>query len=494
MYTDLMNDSTNPAASKSVKVGGKPRPEHVKKPPTTLLTKAQVAKLQADKGLPKNTAKQNILKQGISKQGTLNQSVINQSVINQSVSNQETAEQSQSQNNQAIKASTNNTGADDAYFSVQDLIVGYDDTIIVNGLSLDLKQGEIGCFLGYSGCGKTTALRAIAGLEQSRGGKIRLSNQRLTEQTARTKFAVAPAKRGMGMVFQDYALFGHLSVAKNIAFGLNKWSAADKKARIKEMLALVELTEHADKRPSELSGGQQQRVALARALAPKPKLLLLDEPFSNLDVVLRESLAMSVRDILKRTNTTAILVTHDQNEAFALADKVGVMDKGKLVQWATPSELYHEPVSPFVAEFVGEGAMIDGIIKEGHVETALGDIYRRMEVYDELGQPLYCEYDYPNGTPIKVLVRPDDIVHDDESTQTALVVGRVFRGANYLYRLQLADGQTVLSLVASHHNHEIGSQIGILPILEHVVVFDEKDINATTWSEYDRSERVEEIR
>ena len=203
MYTDLMNDSTNPAASKSVKVGGKPRPEHVKKPPTTLLTKAQVAKLQADKGLPKNTAKQNILKQGISKQGTLNQSTLNQSVINQSVSNQETAEQSQSQDNQAIKASTNNTGADDAYFSVQDLIVGYDDTIIVNGLSLDLKQGEIGCFLGYSGCGKTTALRAIAGLEQSRGGKICLSNQRLTEQTARTKFAVAPAKRGMGMVFQD---------------------------------------------------------------------------------------------------------------------------------------------------------------------------------------------------------------------------------------------------------------------------------------------------
>ncbi|GAF60534.1 LOW QUALITY PROTEIN: ferric iron ABC transporter, ATP-binding protein [Psychrobacter sp. JCM 18903] len=378
------------------------------------------------------------------------------------------------------------------YFSVQDLIVGYDDTIIVNGLSLELKQGEIGCFLGYSGCGKTTALRAIAGLEQSRDGTVLLNNQCLTDKTDRNSYAVAPAKRGMGMVFQDYALFGHLSVAKNIAFGLNKWSAADKKSRVAEMLELVELSEHADKRPNELSGGQQQRVALARALAPKPKLLLLDEPFSNLDVVLRESLAMNVRDILKRTNTTAILVTHDQNEAFALADKVGVMHKGKLVQWATPSELYHEPISPFVAEFVGEGAMIDGIIKEGHVETALGDIYRRMEVYDESGYPQYCEYDYPNGTPIKVLVRLDDIIHDDESNQTALVVGRVFRGANYLYRLQLDDGQTVLSLVASHHNHEIGSQIGILPILEHVVVFDEKDINATTWSEYDRSERVDE--
>ena len=439
MYTDSMNDSTN---SKSEKA----RANHM-----------PVAK-----------------------------SALSQNRINPVQPNKTVEQSSTSQQN------TEKHIATDPYFSVQNLIVGYDDTIVVNGLSLMLEQGEIGCFLGYSGCGKTTALRAIAGLEQSRGGTIYLNNQRLTEKTARQSFAVAPAKRGMGMVFQDYALFGHLSVAKNIAFGLNKWSAADKKARVAEMLSLVELTEHADKRPNELSGGQQQRVALARALAPKPKLLLLDEPFSNLDVVLRESLAMNVRDILKRTNTTAILVTHDQNEAFALADKVGVMDKGRLVQWARPSELYHEPVSPFVAEFVGEGAMVDGIIKEGHVETALGNIYRRMEVYDESGQPQYCEYDYPNGTPIKVLVRPDDIIHDDDSTQTALVIGRVFRGANYLYRLQLDDGQTVLSLVASHHNHAIGSHIGILPLLEHVVVFDEKDINATTWSEYDRSSRMDE--
>ena len=447
MYTDLMNDSTD---SDSIKPQSQTRQNNVKKPPITIITKAQMAQALADRELHQGAA-------------NLDSSLTQQP---------DTTAQ--------------------PYFSVKDLVVGYDDTIVVNGLSLELQQGEIGCFLGYSGCGKTTALRAIAGLEESRGGKIMLNNQRLTEQAARVSFAVAPAKRGMGMVFQDYALFGHLSVAKNIAFGLNKWSTADKKARVAEMLELVELSEHADKRPNELSGGQQQRVALARALAPKPKLLLLDEPFSNLDVVLRESLAMNVRDILKRTNTTAILVTHDQNEAFALADKVGVMHKGKLVQWATPSELYHKPVSPFVAEFVGEGAMIDGIIKEGHVETALGDIYRRMEVYDASGQPQYCEYDYPNGTPIKVLVRPDDIIHDDDSIQTALVVGRVFRGANYLYRLQLADGQTVLSLVASHHNHDIGTQIGILPILEHVVVFDEKDINATTWSEYDRSERFEE--
>ncbi|WP_205628060.1 MULTISPECIES: ABC transporter ATP-binding protein [unclassified Psychrobacter] len=444
MYTDSMKGSADSKSINAKSIKAKARLEHIKKLP---VAQVKTPPAQSSKSLEKSRAF-----------------------------------------SQDVETNT----ATSPYFSVQDLIVGYDDTVIVNGLSLELKQGEIGCFLGYSGCGKTTALRAIAGLEQSRDGTVLLNNQCLTDKTDRNSFAVAPAKRGMGMVFQDYALFGHLSVAKNIAFGLNKWSAADKKARVAEMLELVELSEHADKRPNELSGGQQQRVALARALAPKPKLLLLDEPFSNLDVVLRESLAMNVRDILKRTNTTAILVTHDQNEAFALADKVGVMHKGKLVQWATPSELYHEPISPFVAEFVGEGAMIDGIIKEGHVETALGDIYRRMEVYDESGYPQYCEYDYPNGTPIKVLVRPDDIIHDDESTQTALVVGRVFRGANYLYRLQLDDGQTVLSLVASHHNHEIGSQIGILPILEHVVVFDEKDINATTWSEYDRSERVDE--
>ena len=444
MYTDSMKGSADSKSINAKSIKAKARLEHIKKLP---VAQVKTPPAQPSKSLEKSSAF-----------------------------------------SQDVETNT----ATSPYFSVQDLIVGYDDTIIVNGLSLELKQGEIGCFLGYSGCGKTTALRAIAGLEQSRDGTVLLNNQCLTDKTDRNSYAVAPAKRGMGMVFQDYALFGHLSVAKNIAFGLNKWTAADKKARVAEMLELVELSEHADKRPNELSGGQQQRVALARALAPKPKLLLLDEPFSNLDVVLRESLAMNVRDILKRTNTTAILVTHDQNEAFALADKVGVMHKGKLVQWATPSELYHEPISPFVAEFVGEGAMIDGIIKEGHVETALGDIYRRMEVYDESGYPQYCEYDYPNGTPIKVLVRPDDIIHDDESTQTALVVGRVFRGANYLYRLQLDDGQTVLSLVASHHNHEIGSQIGILPILEHVVVFDEKDINATTWSEYDRSERVDE--
>jgi iron(III) transport system ATP-binding protein len=475
MYTNLTNDTLDTEESYAKQPSSKDRQS---------LTKGLDPKLIKAKARLEVSKKSSVLP--VSALPQKGQTIQNTQMLGEAdTGSDSSSEQSDEQRNyRDPRASKSDT---EPFLKVENLIAGYDDVTIVNGLSLSLQQGEIGCFLGYSGCGKTTALRAIAGLEPTRQGKIELNHQRLTDQDNRHSFAVAPAKRGMGMVFQDYALFGHLSVAKNIGFGLNKWSSADKKARVAEMLELVGLSEHADKRPAELSGGQQQRVALARALAPKPKLLLLDEPFSNLDVVLRESLAMSVRDILKRTNTTAILVTHDQNEAFALADKVGVMHQGKLVQWATPSELYHEPVSPFVAEFVGEGAMIDGIIKEGHVETALGDIYRRMEVYDASGQPQYCEYDYPNGTPIKVLVRPDDIIHDDDSPQTALVVGRVFRGANYLYRLQLDSGQTVLSLVASHHNHAVGSHIGILPLLEHVVVFDEKDVNATTWSEYDRS-------
>lgn len=355
------------------------------------------------------------------------------------------------------------------YLQVSDLAVVYDDKSIIKDFNLTLAHGEIGCLLGFSGCGKTTALRAIAGLESSNKGVITLDDKVLTSN----KKQIAPANRNIGMVFQDYALFAHLSVADNIGFGLHKMGKKTKQSRINEMLKLVELNEHADKKPHQLSGGQQQRVALARALAPEPKLLLLDEPFSNLDVTLRESLAMSVRDILKRTQTTAILVTHDQNEAFAIADKVGVMQSGKLVQWAHPSDLYHEPCNTFVADFIGEGAIITGEVINKELHTILGDIYHvhthdKTNLVDGENRPTF---DLPNGTILKVLVRPDDILHDDDSSMTAKVVGRVFRGANYLYELQLSDGQIVYSLIPSHHDHEVGSNIGIKANLEHIVTF-----------------------
>ncbi|WP_230659000.1 ABC transporter ATP-binding protein [Psychrobacter sp. I-STPA10] len=374
-------------------------------------------------------------------------------------------------------SSKSNITSGNNYFCVDNLVVSFGKTEVVRGLSMQLQQGEIGCFLGFSGCGKTTALRAIAGLERPQQGVITLNGKTLTSVMANSNttngsdMIIAPAKRGMGMVFQDYALFTHLTVSENIGFGLHRWAKSERIARVQEMLALIDLTEHANKRISELSGGQQQRIALARALAPKPDLLLLDEPFSNLDMMLRETLAAKVRDILKRTNTTAILVTHDQHEAFAIADKIGVMHKGRIAQWATPSDLYHQPNSPFIAEFVGEGAMIDGVIENGVIKTALGDITQRA------GEP--CRYDYPNGTQTKLLIRPDDIVHDDASPHQATVLGRVFRGANYLYQLQLDSGEQVLSLIPSHHDHAIGSKIGYLANLEHVVLFS-SEVSADT--------------
>lgn len=219
---------------------------------------------------------------------------------------------------------------------------------VVQDLSLGLPVGHIGCLLGESGCGKTTVLRAIAGFEPVRAGRILLDGAVISSPTEQT----APERRGVGMMFQDYALFPHLTVALNVAFGLRKLPRPDRARRVEEMLELVGLAHAASSYPHEISGGQQQRVALARALAPSPDLLLLDEPFSNLDVDTRERLAFEVRDILKATGHTAILVTHNQAEAFAIADRIGVMSQGRIAQWDTPYNLHHHPVDAFVRDFI----------------------------------------------------------------------------------------------------------------------------------------------
>jgi len=334
---------------------------------------------------------------------------------------------------------------------------------VLKRFSLTLGRGDIACLLGPSGCGKTTALRCIAGFEPVSAGEILLNG----ESASRPGFTLAPEKRRIGMVFQDYALFPHLTAAQNIAFGLRGASRRERAARVSELLATVGLAQVERKYPHELSGGQQQRIALARALAPSPDLLLMDEPFCNLDVDLRERLSHEVREILKAQGATAILVTHDQREAFALADKVGIMDGGVIVQWDSPYNLYHKPANRFVADFVGEGVLVPGrVLDSKQVEIELGVLTGEVPVECAIG----CEQ-CGKGCHVDVLLRPDDIVHDDASAMQAEVVQKAFRGAEILYTIRLPSGERALSLVPSHHNHAIGEKIGIRMEADHVVAF-----------------------
>lgn len=325
----------------------------------------------------------------------------------------------------------------------------------VRNVSFELAQGEIACLLGPSGCGKTTLLRAIAGFLMPTQGNILLKGEKASEPGK----VRSPENRNVGVVFQDYALFPHLTVRKNIEFGLHKRSEHEKRNRSGELLALIGLEALAERYPHELSGGQQQRVALARALAPKPTLILLDEPFSNLDVELKERLTFEVREILKAENMSAILVTHDQHEAFSMADRIGVMHVGELQQWGSSYSLYHQPNSRMVADFIGQGVFLPGKKTEQGLQI-------------ELAHLRLTEDQLPASNEFDVLIRPDDIIHDDASPMQAKVVRKSFRGADFLYTLELESGVHVLALVPSHHNHAIGEPIGIKLELDHVITFD----------------------
>lgn len=338
--------------------------------------------------------------------------------------------------------------------SLRNLACGYQDQRVVQDLNLHLNTGDIGCLLGSSGCGKTTTLRAIAGFEPVHEGEITLGG----EVISRAGFTLAPEKRRIGMVFQDYALFPHLSVAENIGFGIRKHPHL--KHVIDELLELVNLGTLGKRYPHELSGGQQQRVALARALAPEPQLLLLDEPFSNLDGELRRRLSHEVRDILKARGTSAILVTHDQEEAFAVSDHVGVFKEGRLEQWDTPYTLYHEPLTPFVASFIGQGYFIRGqLVSPESVQTELG-LLRGNRAYI-----------WATGGAVDVLLRPDDIVYAPDSAFKALVVSRTFQGASTLYRLKLPTGSQLEAIFPSHVDYRAGDEVGIRVAADHLVLF-----------------------
>jgi iron(III) transport system ATP-binding protein len=323
-------------------------------------------------------------------------------------------------------------------------------------LGFTLAAGEIGCLLGPSCCGKTTALRLVAGLEIPSAGEIALDGSVMSRPDA----VLRTEKRGIGMVFQDYALFPHLDVAANIGFGLDRLNSNERVARIESMLALVGLQAQSRQYPHELSGGQKQRVALARALAPQPRLLLMDEPFASLDQEMRERLSIEVRAILKSVGATALIVTHDQHEAFAMADVVGVMRDGRIVQWDTAYNIYHRPVNRFVADFVGQGVFVKGIVgADDTIETELGTF------------PHCADCGLAEGDAVDVLFRPDDILHDDSSPVQAEVVAKAFRGAEFIYTLRLSSGTQALSLVPSHHNHAIGEAIGITLAVDHVIAF-----------------------
>lgn len=343
-----------------------------------------------------------------------------------------------------------------ALLELNSIQCGYDGDVVVNDLSLAIRETTLNCLLGPSGCGKTTVLRAIAGFEPLRAGEILLNGRVVSSGNQ----MVPPEERDIGMVFQDYALFPHLNVADNITFGLKKHSGKKKQKAAEEMLELVGLEGYVDRYPHELSGGQQQRIAVARALAPKPSLILMDEPFSNLDVDLRERLVLDIREILRQRQTTTLFVTHDQDEAFMIGEHVAVMNEGHIMQWDMPYNLYHEPANRFVADFIGQGRLIEGVLRDHEsVETSLGLLAGNRS------------YEWPKDTKVDVLLRPDDVLIDVEGGVDCLISDRAFKGAQIMYTLRTPQGDELLSLVASHQDINIGQKVKVGVDAEHLVVF-----------------------
>ncbi len=324
----------------------------------------------------------------------------------------------------------------------------------VSNISFSVEKGEVLALLGPSGSGKTTLLRLIAGFESPDSGGVLLGDALMNSPEG----FVPTENRRVGMVFQDGGLFPHLTVDANIAFGLYRYKKSERDKKVSEMLSLVSLEGFGSRYPHELSGGQQQRVALARALAPNPVVLLMDEPFSNLDPDMRAKMREEVHTILKRVGITAILVTHDHDEAFAIADKVAVLHAGRLEQIDTPETIYHLPQTPFVADFVGSADFIPAEAKsDGLIHTEVGRFPNRMG--------------YPIGNAIVVMVRPDDLKIIPDSHGTARVVSKQFRGSENLYAVSLPSGQIVHSSEHALSVYPIGSRVTIELVATHTVVF-----------------------
>jgi iron(III) transport system ATP-binding protein len=331
---------------------------------------------------------------------------------------------------------------------------GADRPAAVDDLTFSLQAGRILALLGPSGCGKTTTLRLIAGFETPDAGQIAIAG-RVVARAGQT--SVPPEERSVGVVFQDYALFPHLTVEGNVAFGVARRPRAERHRRVARMLELVGLAELGGRYPHELSGGQQQRVATARALAPEPALLLLDEPFSNLDADLRAQMRDEVQKLLRTTGTTAIFVTHDQEEAFTIADEVGVLNQGRLEQLGPPETIYHHPATPFVAEFVGAADFLPGLVTSQGIVTEIG-VFGNVEGREP-------------GEKVRVMIRPDDVTFVPDAAGEAVLLHRYFRGSENLYCLVLPSGHRVHSSQPSSAAFTTGQRVRPDAHVLHVVSF-----------------------
>lgn len=331
--------------------------------------------------------------------------------------------------------------------SVENLNKSFASTSVLNNLSLDLEAGEIGCLLGKSGSGKSTFLRILAGFETMDSGQITIYGKSILNQ-------LPPEERGIGFLFQQGALFPHKTVRQNIEFGLHALTTKEKAERVNSIVKTLEIESLQGRLPHELSGGQKQRVAIARSLAPQPSLLLLDEPFSSLDAELRFKLATEIRDILKHFKMTSLVVTHSVEEAFDMADRMGLLHRGKLEQWDTPYSVYHHPKTQMIAESIGRVSVLPIQVDSKGQFSITSQIF---------------QWEGSERGALSILLRPEDLVHNDNSPLKAKILKKNFRGSYYIYEVEFTDGLKLFTEIPSHHNHQVGEWIGVEFQVDHWV-------------------------